>query len=90
MFLFDKRPLLACIFCIAFASCNHHQNTPRDRDYSFLLHEWNATITDVMVGDGFSPLLASRTYAYPNIAAYAVLTQAAQDEPSPVNRLNGL
>jgi len=73
----------------AFASCQPAKDR-KEINYSFLLHEWNATITDAMVGDGFSPLLASRTYVYPHIAAYEVLSKGDSNYPSMVNRLNGL
>jgi hypothetical protein len=34
------------------------------------LHEWNSLLIELMVKDGFSPVLATRGFAYPNIAAY--------------------
>jgi hypothetical protein len=61
-----------------------------DTGLSFMLHQWNATITAVMVGDGFSPVLASRTYAYPNIAAYEVLQLRDGHHPTPDTPWNEL
>jgi hypothetical protein len=34
------------------------------------LHEWNGLLIELMVKDGFSPVLATRGFVYPNIAAY--------------------
>lgn len=57
---------------------------------SFLIHEWNSSITTIMVGDGFSPLLASRTYAYPNIAAFEVLEIGKKKSSSNETHFNAL
>jgi hypothetical protein len=35
-----------------------------------LIHEWNHLLIELMVKDGFSPVLATRGFVYPNIAAY--------------------
>ncbi|MDX1333061.1 MAG: phosphatidic acid phosphatase, partial [Robiginitalea sp.] len=37
------------------------------------LHASNDKLTEVMVHDIFSPPVASRVYAYPNIAAYEIM-----------------
>jgi len=55
-----------------------------------ILHQWNKTITTAMVSDGFHPKLASRTYTYPNIAAYEVLVNFHPDYRSLQGQLNGL
>jgi hypothetical protein len=34
------------------------------------IHEWNGLLIELMVKDGFSPVLATRGFVYPNIAAY--------------------
>ena len=39
-------------------------------------------VTDIMVHDIFSPPVASRIYAYPNIAAYEILAQADEAMPT--------
>jgi len=38
------------------------------------IHEWNQLLIDLMVKDGFSPVLATRGFVYPNIAAYHALS----------------
>lgn len=70
------------ILCTAFAHASEG-----DERY---LHEWNALITTVMIKDGFSPPLASRTYAYPNIAAYEALVHSSTTLSSLAGQLNGL
>jgi len=52
------------------------------------LHDWNRLIMRCTVADGFSPLLTSRAYVYPNIGAYVVLTMMRDDLPQLYNRLN--
>jgi hypothetical protein len=37
------------------------------------IHDWNRLLIDLMVKDGFSPVLATRGFVYPNIAAYESL-----------------
>jgi hypothetical protein len=54
------------------------------------LHEWNSTISEAMVMDGFSPMLSSRTFAYPNIAAYEILVFSNPNYLSLQKQLNGL
>ncbi|MDB5283374.1 MAG: phosphatase family protein [Bacteroidota bacterium] len=76
-------------FLIGLSACGH-KHLKYSGNYAFLLHQWNQIITDIMVGDGFSPLLASRTYAYPNIAAYEILTHQYKGHPSLAGRANQL
>ena len=40
-----------------------------------LIHQLNLHLLEAIVQDGFTPPVASRIYAYPNIAAYEVLAQ---------------
>jgi len=47
-------------------------------------------LTEVMIHDIYSPPVASRIYAYPNIAAYETLNQSSNDYKSLVGQLNGL
>ncbi|MDT7832742.1 vanadium-dependent haloperoxidase [Flavobacteriaceae bacterium S356] len=47
-------------------------------------------LTSVMIHDIFSPPVASRIYAYPNIASYEVLNQGSTRYKSLANQLNGL
>ncbi len=47
-------------------------------------------VTEVMVHDIFSPPVASRIYAYPNIAAYEILAQNSANYRSLASQLRGL
>lgn len=47
-------------------------------------------VTDIMVHDIFSPPVASRIYAYPNIAAYEIIAVQNEDYTSLKGQLHGL
>lgn len=47
-------------------------------------------VTEIMIHDIFSPPVASRIYAYPNIAAYEILAQNSVEYQSISNSLTGL
>jgi len=55
---------------------------------AFPLHRAQKALTDVMVYDIFSPPVASRVYAYTNIAAYEVLTTKNGNYQSFYKQLN--
>ncbi|MDP5092664.1 MAG: vanadium-dependent haloperoxidase, partial [Polaribacter sp.] len=82
---FLKIPLLfLCL--ILLISCQQESIKIEARDYHFLVDE----VTEVMIHDIFSPPVASRIYAYPNIAAYEVLNSVNGKYQSLSNQLNGL
>ena len=54
------------------------------------LVEWNRKLTDVIIADIFTPPVASRIYAYPNIAAYEALRFMDDKHESYYGLLNGL
>lgn len=54
------------------------------------LTEWNEALTDVMVTDIISPPVASRNYAYPNIAAYEVVAHLDPAFRSLAGQIHGL
>ena len=47
-------------------------------------------VTDIMIHDIFSPPVASRVFAYPNVAAYEILVQKDTTYASLVHTANGL
>ena len=47
-------------------------------------------VTNIMIHDIFSPPVASRIFAYPNVAAYEILVQKDTTYASLVNTVNGL
>lgn len=67
-------------------SCEQESIKIEAKDYHFLVDE----VTEVMIHDIFSPPVASRIYAYPNIAAYEVLNAENGNYQSLTNQLNGL
>ena len=68
-----KRILNAVLFTIVLSSCTKEQKpitiTPED------FHASVDKVTEVMIHDIFSPPVASRIYAYPNIGAYEILAK---------------
>ncbi len=56
---------------------------------AWLLHDWNRLLTELMVKDGFSPVLATRGFVYPNIAAYEALSHFDNSLVSLHGKLNG-
>ena len=76
---------LSCILLVS--SCSSKENieiTPED------YHSAVDKVTEIMVHDIFSPPVASRIYAYPNIAAYEILAQGEASLPSLAGRLREL
>jgi len=64
-------------FCLFFSllgwmvSCTSKKQGELDARF---LHEWNEAYESGIINDFFSPPVAGRMYTYPNLAAYAVLT----------------
>lgn len=67
-------------------SCQEKSIKIEPKDFHFLVDE----VTEVMIHDIFSPPVASRIYAYPNIAAYQVLNVENGKYESLSNQLNDL
>ena len=82
---FLKIPFLL-LTLILWTSCQKESIKIDATNYHFLVDE----ITEVMIHDIFSPPVASRIYAYPNIAAYEVLNAENGKYQSLTNQLNGL
>lgn len=81
------RRLLLCVLCWSILQVGSTRAASSDAEY---LHTWNSLITTLMIRDGFHPPLASRTYAYPNVAAYEALVHGSPQYTSLAGRLNGL
>lgn len=93
--VFSKPRLLITIvlsLILYLTGCEQKQNTQGLLDYSVdQMVEWNRKLTDVIVADIFTPPVASRIYAYPNIAAYESLRwEKPEDAKSFATVLNGL
>ncbi|MDZ4844919.1 MAG: vanadium-dependent haloperoxidase [Chitinophagales bacterium] len=81
--------LILFLSVIILVSCKSKQaKTPRDSAY--LIHELNLALTEAVVQDGFSPPVASRVYAYPNITAYEAVIQNDSNFISYAGQLKGL
>ena len=69
-------------------SCNQNEEPivvgPED------LHKVVDKVTQIMIHDIFSPPVASRIFAYPNIAAYEIMAQNNEDYKSLAGQLNEL
>lgn len=85
--------LILLIFLLTFFSSCENQGT---RNYKEAVndpeyyHKSLKKLTDVIVHDIFSPPVASRIYAYPNIAAYEVLVNDNPAYQSMAGQLTGL
>ena len=74
------------IFICSLLSCNKESIKITPNDYHLMVDK----LTEVMIHDIFSPPVASRIYAYPNIAAYQVLNRENGAYKSLENQLNEL
>jgi membrane-associated phospholipid phosphatase len=45
---------------------------------AYPIHFLNRQLTEILINDNFSPVVASRVYAYTNIAAYTMLTESSK------------
>ncbi len=81
-------PLKRILCCFIVFSClNFHQAKAQDK--AAVLHELNTVLINTVMVDFFTPPVASRIYAYPNIAFYECIRH---DDPSLISlsgKLNG-
>ena len=77
---FKKSGVLLATLLMGLTSCEQntayqdHLNDPE------LFRESMQTLTDVMVHDIFSPVVASRIFVYPTIAAYFIMQKGHPDQ----------
>lgn len=83
--------LLLSTLIIAVFGCSDKKNEKYTGDYSNgnLISEFNKVLTEAVITDLFSPPVASRIYAYPNIAAYEIL-RLSTDAPTMTGKIRGL
>ncbi|WP_439128805.1 vanadium-dependent haloperoxidase [Polaribacter sp.] len=82
-----KKTLTFFLFVLMLFSCQEKENiTITSQDY----HNVVDHLTSVMIHDIFSPPVASRIYAYPNIASYEILNSNAKDYKPLGEQLNKL
>jgi hypothetical protein len=82
--------LLLLITLFAFGCQEKHDQAGLDKFSETQLMEWNEHLSEVIIKDIFTPPVASRIYAYPNIAAYEALVPANSSYNSLEGQLNDL
>ncbi len=87
-----KRVFIVLLVVIAIASC---KNSGASSNQDIIvspenLHAVVDKVTQIMIHDIFSPPVASRIFAYPNVAAYEIMSQNNPNYNSLSNQLNGL
>ena len=82
--------LIALITLVLWTGCDSsNPNWKVDSEQPEFLHRSLKQITDVIVHDIFSPPVASRIYAYSNIAAYEALAPGNDEYNSLAGQLTG-
>ena len=82
---------LIILFLIALSACQpSHNKKELDAYFEGSLAKYNRQLTDVIIADIFTPPVASRIYAYPNIAAYETIRFMDPNKISLTGQLNGL
>ncbi|WP_026462099.1 vanadium-dependent haloperoxidase [Adhaeribacter aquaticus] len=80
-----------CLFTLFISSCQEKQDVAKlDAFSNMQLEQWNNNLSKIIVRDIFSPPVASRIYAYTNIAAYEALVPGYPEYQSLAGQLNGL
>ncbi|MBS1598365.1 MAG: vanadium-dependent haloperoxidase [Bacteroidetes bacterium] len=78
------------LFVVASACKQTSDSAALNEFYKKQLSEYNRKLTQIIIGDVFSPPVCSRIYAYSNIAAYEALRQSNKKYPSYAGRLHDL
>src|SRR4249919_3634886 len=78
-------------FAIAVVSCNHKSDYAAVFNNPILYSKTVYQLNTVVMGNNFSPIVASRNYTYANVAAYQVIAGAYPDRYQSLGgQLNGL
>ena len=83
-----KRILFSSILTVVLFSCSKEKKPIQISPEDF--HASVDKVTEVMVHDIFSPPVASRIYAYPNIGAYEIMAKGNDNYQSLAGQLTGL
>ena len=83
-----KRILFSSILTVVLFSCSKEKKPIQISPEDF--HASVDKVTEVMVHDIFSPPVASRIYAYPNIGAYEIMSKGNDNFQSLAGQLTGL
>ncbi len=88
---FIGKLLIFSLFTLCFSSCESpNPNFQEESKNADFYHRSMKKLTDVIVHDIFSPPVASRIYAYPNIAAFETLVHDYPEYQSLEGQLDGL
>ena len=80
----------ACLALLLIWITNAGPVASAQTDGARYIHQWNRTITETMIEDGFPPPTASRNFAYAHIAAYEALRHGDARFQSLDGQLTGL
>lgn len=75
------------LLCITLSACREAVNTPAFASDD--LHRWNRELVEVVMEDLFPPMIASRVYTYPQIAAWMASIPADSTREAMASRLHG-
>ena len=81
-----KKLVLICVLVLSLSSCDRPMQPSESLkpwDSAMVMHLLNSQLTEAVVQDGFSPPVASRIYAYTNIAAYETLVGSGDSSKLP-------
>ncbi|MGV3641524.1 MAG: vanadium-dependent haloperoxidase [Adhaeribacter sp.] len=82
--------LLLCLLALLGACSPRHDQAGLDAFSRYQLQTWNENLSEIIIKDIFSPPVASRIYAYANIAAYEALVPGHPRFRSLAGQLNQL
>ncbi len=89
--LLIRNALLIFVALLSLASCaERNDQVGQERYFKGGIAKYNRLLTDVIVADIFTPPVASRIYAYSNVAAYECARYMDQERPSLAGQVNGL
>lgn len=83
--------ILLVTIVLTFNNCSSkHDTVALDEFSNYQLVDWNRKLSDVIIADIFTPPVASRIYAYTNVAAYEAVRFQDPKYKSLTNQLNEL
>jgi len=89
--LYIMKKLISLMSILILSACQpKHNQDQLDSFFKGSIAKYNRELTNIIVSDIFTPPVASRIYAYPNIAAYESIRFMDSKRPSLVGQLNDL
>lgn len=85
------KKIVWCVIALAlFAACKNSEEYKKVTHDPILFCKTVHELNNVVMGNNFSPVVASRNYTYANIAAYEVIVAGDKNYESLAGQLNGL